>query len=279
MSAPTAKLKTNRIKAAIKAPRKKAEAATAESEPEISLPPAHDWRTTDEDEINRRRLRAREGSFVIRNADARFPVFSTFSVGSGSGLTYAVEIRDVAGRQFACACQDFRKNGLGTCKHVEAVLLQLEARFKRLFAQSVKDGSPRVDVVPDDAADTLRVERGLERLPATVHKWFTADGRLSGAPVEDALAALEKLSAAGLPEVRLSQEILPWLEARRHRAERKELRREYELKVHSREWPAHETRVPLFPYQREGMLHLAFTERALLADEMGLGKTIQAIAA
>jgi superfamily II DNA or RNA helicase len=37
--------------------------------------------------------------------------------------------------------------------------------------------------------------------------------------------------------------------------------------------------VPLFPYQREGMLHLAFTERALLADEMGLGKTIQAIAA
>jgi hypothetical protein len=37
--------------------------------------------------------------------------------------------------------------------------------------------------------------------------------------------------------------------------------------------------MPLFPYQREGMLHLAFTERALLADEMGLGKTIQAIAA
>src|SRR5215831_10366981 len=37
--------------------------------------------------------------------------------------------------------------------------------------------------------------------------------------------------------------------------------------------------VPLYPYQREGMLHLAFTERALLADEMGLGKTIQAIAA
>ena len=36
---------------------------------------------------------------------------------------------------------------------------------------------------------------------------------------------------------------------------------------------------PLLPYQREGMLHLAFGERALLADEMGLGKTVQAIAA
>ena len=76
----------------------KASPSAAESEPEITLPPAHDWRTTDEDEINRRRLRAREESFVIRNRDAKFPVFSSFSVGSGSGLTYTVEIRDVAGR-------------------------------------------------------------------------------------------------------------------------------------------------------------------------------------
>jgi superfamily II DNA or RNA helicase len=38
-------------------------------------------------------------------------------------------------------------------------------------------------------------------------------------------------------------------------------------------------RHPLLPYQREGMLHLAFGERVLLADEMGLGKTVQAIAA
>lgn len=36
---------------------------------------------------------------------------------------------------------------------------------------------------------------------------------------------------------------------------------------------------PLLPYQQEGVLHLAFGERALLADEMGLGKTVQAIAA
>src|SRR4030095_3433167 len=68
-------------------------------------------------------------------------------------------------------------------------------------------------------------------------------------------------------------------EARRRQEERRRLRREYEQKVQNGEWPISETKVPLFPYQREGMLHLAFTERALLADEMGLGKTIQAIAA
>ncbi|MBI5383231.1 MAG: DEAD/DEAH box helicase [Verrucomicrobia bacterium] len=133
--------------------------------------------------------------------------------------------------------------------------------------------------MPNDAAETLRAERGLERLPKAVRCWFAEDGRLTGTPVDDALAALEKLHAADLPELRLSQEVAPWLEERQRRAERKDLRRDYELKVQGGEWPAHETRVPLFPYQREGMLHLAFTERSLLADEMGLGKSIQAIAA
>src|SRR5205823_10425680 len=93
------------------------------------------------------------------------------------------------------------------------------------------------------------------------------------------LQALRQLSASEAPELRLSQELGPWLDARQRAADRKQLRREYELKVQSGEWPPHETKVPLFPYQREGMLHLAFTEPALLADEMGLGKTIQAIAA
>src|SRR5208283_4424930 len=91
--------------------------------------------------------------------------------------------------------------------------------------------------------------------------------------------ALKQIGADAAPGLRLSQELGPWLEQRRQVVERRQLRRDYELKVQSGEWPVQETTVPLFPYQREGMLHLAFTERALLADEMGLGKTIQAIAA
>jgi len=45
------------------------------------------------------------------------------------------------------------------------------------------------------------------------------------------------------------------------------------------EWPAHETTVPLFPYQPKGCCISPSPNAALLADEMGLGKTIQAIAA
>src|SRR5208283_2085494 len=124
---------------------------------ELNVPSPHNWRTTDEDEINRRRLRAREEAFTIANFHPHHPIFSNFSVASHSGLTYSVEIRGVRDRQFACDCVDFRINGLGTCKHVEAVLLHLEGRFKRLFKATAQNGSNRIDLVPDTARGTLRL--------------------------------------------------------------------------------------------------------------------------
>jgi SNF2 family DNA or RNA helicase len=77
----------------------------------------------------------------------------------------------------------------------------------------------------------------------------------------------------------VSLDTTAWLAAREIALDRLISRRDYETGAAAGRHPAHETLLPLFPYQREGMLHLAFTERALLADEMGLGKTIQAVAA
>ncbi len=252
--------------------------AKAKKKPEISVPSPHDWRTSDTDEINRRRLRALEGDFTVQNLQPRHPIFSNFRVQSGSGLSYSVEIRDVRQRQFACNCVDFRINGLGTCKHVEAVLLHLERRFRRLFRSAVQSDSPRIDILPDPEHGTLRVCNGHGPLPQPIRRDFTRDGLLKG-EVGPAVEKFRSLQQDGHSEIRVSQEVEPWLRNLRQAEERKQLRREYELKVQSGDWPAHETKVPLFPYQREGMLHLAFAERALLADEMGLGKTIQAIAA
>jgi hypothetical protein len=256
-------------------PAMKAKRETGKDQ-EIRLPPAHDWRTTDQDEINRRRLRAREEDLKIRRVDAGHPVFSNFHVTSRSGMTYLVEIRDLGKAQHACQCPDFRKNGLGTCKHVEAVRAYLEAAHGKAVRRALKLGSPRVDIVPDLDAGTLCVERNLDRLPAAVRALFKSNGRLADTSPDEALGQLER---CGDKNVRISLEAPPFVERLRHAAERTAMRRDYEARVQSGEWPPHETLVPLFPYQREGMLHLAFTERALLADEMGLGKTIQAIAA
>ena len=122
--------------------------------PPADLPPVDDWRTTDQDEITRRRLRAREEAPRIENRDghgSRSSRISTFI--RQSGVTYSVEIRDLARRQFSCDCVDFRVNGLGTCKHVEAVLEQLETRLSRgICRRSLANGSPRIDLgVPDRA--------------------------------------------------------------------------------------------------------------------------------
>lgn len=243
----------------------------------LPVPPAHDWRTTDADEINRRRQRALAERFIVRNADPGEPVFSRFHVESGEGRGYGVEIRDVAGKQFHCECVDFAINGLGVCKHVEAVLLYLKATLKGKFKAAAVRDPARLDLAPDRASGTLRLFGPLALAPRWLRAQFDAGGLLrAGYAPEEILARLDREKP---PRPRVSQEVAPWLETLQRAAERKTLRHEYEQKVQSGEWPAQETLVPLFPYQREGMLHLAFTERALLADEMGLGKTIQAIAA
>ncbi|HXV82641.1 MAG TPA: DEAD/DEAH box helicase, partial [Candidatus Binatia bacterium] len=242
----------------------------------ITLPHPHDWRTTDVDEVNKRRWRAQTETPHVVRLDRRHPIFSNFRFGSNSGMSYDVEIRSLARRLFSCNCVDFRINGLGTCKHVEATLLYLEARYPRLFHQAQKTESSFIDIVPDPVGQTLRIERMDNGVPRSLQEYLASDGRIQSDDLEQ---ALQQLRQTGIQNLRISQEVRPWLNARQEMEERKALLREYERKVQAGEWPAQETLVPLYPYQREGMLHLAFQERALLADEMGLGKTIQAIAA
>ncbi|MBM3790398.1 MAG: DEAD/DEAH box helicase, partial [Acidobacteria bacterium] len=242
----------------------------------LQVPSAHDWRTTDADEVNRRRHRAVTERFRIANLDTQYPILSNFAVKSDSGLTYQVEIRSVSQRRFSCNCVDFRINGLGTCKHVEATLLHLQARHRRLYRQAERNGGSRIDVVPDHFSGTLRIEDGADRLPKSLRELFSPDGKLRSDHIEEALTRMRASRASSL---RVSQDVAPWVQVRQREAERRLLLHEYEQKVQAGIWPAHETLVPLFPYQREGMLHMAFKERALLADEMGLGKTIQAISA
>jgi len=242
-----------------------------------ALPPLTDWRTTDEQELLKRQLRAKEESFRISNQNPDEQIFSNFSIKSGSGLTYSVEVRDVANREFHCTCTDFRINGLGTCKHVEAVLFYLQKKHRRAFKATSTGMSPWIDIVPDADLNLLRVERNLGKCPPSLRDHFDADGRQK--PHLDTGDLLGRIDKSRAKYLRVSQTVAPWLKKLERERERVESRRDYETGVIEGRHPEHVTLSPLFPYQREGMLHLAFRERALLADEMGLGKTIQAIAA
>ncbi len=244
---------------------------------EIRIPAAGDWRTTDVDEVNRRRLRAREEAMQVTNMTAEYPVFSDFEVSSESGLPYVVQIHDVKERLFDCSCMDFRINGLGTCKHVEAVLWQLEKRMGKRWAAAVEEGSGRAEILRHKDLPTFVVRGNPGRLPSKVKGFFDRGGVLTvDVRVEDAFQILGALSG---PVLRVSHAIARWLERCALEDQRATLRRDYEQRVVSGTAPGQVTLMPLYPYQRDGMLHLAFKGRAMLADEMGLGKTIQAIAA
>ena len=272
----TARRQTKKAKFA---PAKKAKSAKKKQPRNPNIPTQFDWRTTDEQEIARRRQRALDDPPAIKNLQPGFRVFSDFEVRSSSGMTYFVEIRDLAARDFYSTSSDFQHNGLGTCKHTEAVLVHLETRFPRIFKKAMKEGSPRVDLVLDSAGGTqgLRLNLYGNSRPRNLARFFDKKGVWLGKyEPEVAVAAME---SAGDETYRVSREVHAWLSRKDSDRERVVLQRDYEQKVHSGEFPAYETTVPLYPYQREGMLFLAFRERALLADEMGLGKTIQAIAA
>ncbi len=238
-----------------------------------SLPPITNWNTTDKHEVNRRRLRAmEEPPLSIENIAPKHPIFSSFLVKSQSGEEYTVEIRDLKTRVFASDTIDFQINGLGTDKHVEAVLMHLQKAGRKAFNEALENGSDRIDVVP--RRDELWIERNWTHLPAALKEVVSFDGL-----IEEPELFLERAKKSRSSKLRISQEVEPWLESRNRETERTLLRRDYEAKVVSGDYPVSETKLPLYPYQRDGMLHLAFTERALLADEMGLGKTIQAVAA
>ncbi len=243
----------------------------------VDLPAATDWRTSDQQELLKRKLRAQDETFQIENLDPSRPIYSNFSIQSASGLSYSVEIRDLTANAFSCTCTDFRINGLGTCKHIEAVLLYLKKKHRADYKFATAETSDLADIIPDTDKGCLEVERNLGKLPASLRGFFDQDG-LQNTELEP-VELFKKLSVSRSKYIRISQEVRPWLNALQRSRERVESRRDYENGIVEGRHPEHVTLSPLFPYQREGMLHLAFKERALLADEMGLGKTIQGIAA
>jgi superfamily II DNA or RNA helicase len=245
------------------------------------------WRSTDDEEIERRRQRAATEPLAIEPIESAHPVFGTFRVSSDAGSSYEVEIRSLTQRDNSCGCPDFQVNGLGTCKHVEAVLARV--RTPKLVRGGRDEN--RIEVFlrrsgerPEVRAQWPAGPPGFRRTGAfaLVDRFFFPSGVLRGDPLT-LLPELARALTAALPRtrerIRLSRHLLPWLEDESRRAARGTARERFLAEVEAGRETLDLVKLPLFPYQREGMLHLAFTERALLADEMGLGKTVQAIAA
>ena len=254
----------------------------------LNRPPApQGWNTTDEEETELRRWRGRTEIGEVEPVEPNHHLFGTFRVRSESGIPYDVEIRSLKESINSCGCIDHRVNGLGTCKHIEGVIEVLSRQRSATTREANLSESARVEIF----LDRRQAPRPAIMFPArhgasrAAHDWLkpflSADGSLK--PEPSRVAALLQAWGSVAPrlrrQVRISRHIGPWLDREQRLRSRTKARAKFLADVERGKASFDLTRLPLLPYQRDGMLHLAFGERALLADEMGLGKTVQAIAA
>jgi len=251
------------------------------------LPPG--WHTSDDHEITLRRWRGRTEILSVKALEPDHPYFGTFRAQSASGGSYEVEIRSLNASANSCGCIDYRVNGLGTCKHIEGTIEAMARGRAKSFRAAKETGSPRVEVFLDRRASCVPAimwpVEGVGRNFKPVRDWLApylaADGTLTHSPeqVESLIAAWDTAPAPVRAALRVSRYFTPWLDRARRERQRVEARAVFEADVEAGRETLDIVKHPLLPYQREGVLHLAFGERTLLADDMGLGKTIQGIAA
>jgi hypothetical protein len=246
------------------------------------------WLSSDAQEIERRRWRGRTEIGRVEALEPDSPYFGSFHVPSTGGGSYEVEIRSLDEPLNSCGCADHWVNGLGTCKHIEGVLARLRLRGVRAFAAAQRTGSPRAELFLSRIGDSVprllwpASPAAAAAARTALAPFLAADGSLANSSPERVAALLQALPGADPSvrrQLRVSRHLEPWLVDAQRRAARADARAHFLAEVATGRQTIDVLHHPLLPYQREGMLHLAFGERALLADDMGLGKTIQAIAA
>ncbi|MEN8237378.1 MAG: DEAD/DEAH box helicase [Pseudomonadota bacterium] len=245
------------------------------------------WDTTDEDEIQRRRQRAETEDMTVKGTAADTDYFNTYSVTTSMEKCYTVEIRSLIKHINSCSCADYDTNGLGTCKHIEKVLLTLEKKGSKKFQDAGNLGSPRAEIFVNPSDEKIQlvwphnqiVHLDTRRL---LSDFFCADGSLV-AEASTAIPAIKRLvqyaSDVVRSDIRISNRIEKLLTSTNNSSQKQASKECFLQDVTEGKRSLDIVNLPLYEYQHQGMLHLAFTERAILADEMGLGKTVQAVAA
>ncbi|MCP3914090.1 MAG: DEAD/DEAH box helicase [bacterium] len=222
-----------------------------------------------------REERARTERMTLRSSDPK-RLWTEYTITSAaSGKTYRLALRGTKPGRSYCSCPDFRKNTLGTCKHVIHALAKLRRRFstgafsrpynRKRVAIYVKYGSElelRIAVPKKLEPRAARLLRPVIDLPIVA--------------IPDLLERVRKLERIGV-DVAVHPDAEQYIEERlmldRLRRRGAEIRADPAAHALRKEL----LRVELRPYQLDGIAFAVAAGRAVLADDMGLGKTIQAI--
>ncbi|MGQ9646736.1 MAG: DEAD/DEAH box helicase [Thermodesulfobacteriota bacterium] len=225
--------------------------------------------------IEERRERARTEKMLVKSMNPT-RLWTDYAITSlSSGKSYRVALRGWERGDSYCSCPDFKKNTLGTCKHIIHVIEEVKKKFPKAVRET------RYEI--DGMAVHLRYGEETELRVLAPKK---LDPRLMmilrpvmNKPIEDIEDLLERIKEVE----RLGHEvtIYPDAEEQINRVlyQSRIRKRVIEIRKDPKNHPLRKTLLKgeLLPYQLDGIAFAVGAGRAVLADDMGLGKTIQGI--
>ncbi|HEY2934862.1 MAG TPA: DEAD/DEAH box helicase [Acidobacteriota bacterium] len=234
-----------------------------------------------EEQITERRLRARKEKFQIRPQGVG--VFGDFQVLSrASRRSYRVALRGLGLFDNYCACPDFAVNTLGTCKHIEAVILHTRNRFGKK-AEKTRYRRTHATIFLQ-YGDVLKIRIALPskispELAQLRDEFFDVAGTLRPEQMQHFASALERFRNLE-DRVVTYGDALEWIDRELESSEGLAFESNQLRLLERGKSPLNDLlKIPLYPFQMRGVLFAACRGRTVLADDMGLGKTIQAIGA
>jgi superfamily II DNA or RNA helicase len=192
-----------------------------------------------------------------------------------SGKSYRIALRGWEPGESYCSCPDFRKNTLGTCKHI---LYALE-RGRTKFSKAVQEAPAPVEEICVYLRYGRRLQLRLLIPDGLAKPVLTHFKPLKNKPIKDLKDLLRRIGQVE----NLGAPVTIYPDAEEYLRQQLFQDRITTAVADIRKDPAkHPLRTSLLkaellPYQLDGIAFAVGAGRAVLADDMGLGKTIQGI--
>ncbi len=225
--------------------------------------------------IEEREERARTEKMTLKSMNPS-QLWADYTVTShSSGKSYRVALRGWERGDSYCSCPDFKKNTLGTCKHIMHVIEEVKKRFSK----TVRETPYEIEGIGvhlrygEETELRVLVPENLDRRLMIMMRPVMNKSIKS---VKDLLERIKEVEKLG-HEVT----IYPDAEEYINRALYLDRIRDKvaEIRKDPKNHPLRKTllKAELLPYQLDGIAFAVGAGRAVLADDMGLGKTIQGI--
>ena len=192
-----------------------------------------------------------------------------------SGKSYRIALRGWKPGESYCSCPDFRKNTLGTCKHIMFSLEIVRKKFNKQMRETPAEIKEICFYLQYGEETQLKMLMP-ETLGSVVLKRLLP---LKGKPIEnmkDLISRIRHVENEGI-----SVTVYPDAEEyiNRRLFQDRMADEVADIRKDPANHPLRKTllKTELLPYQLDGIAFAAGAGRAVLADDMGLGKTIQGI--